>query len=70
MSPGLDFEGFLTKFDPFLDGFGIILTMQIPSRLHVIEAPKAFSKIKFLKELPVCSTIRGKMWQNLFSLFN
>ena len=40
--------------------FGIILTMQIPCRLHVIEAPNAFSKIRFLKELPVCSTIRGK----------
>ena len=34
--------------------------MQIPCRLHVIEAPNAFSKIRFLKELPVCSTIRGK----------
>ena len=46
--------------DPFLDGFGIILTMQIPSRLHVIEASKAFSKIAFVKELPVCSSIRRK----------
>ena len=46
--------------DPFLDGFGIILTMQIPSRLHVIEASKAFSKIAFVKELPVCSSIRTK----------
>ena len=46
--------------DPFLDGFGIILTMQIPSRLHVIEASKAFSKIAFVKELPVCSSIQRK----------
>ena len=46
--------------DPFLDGFGIILTMQIPSRLHVIEASKAFSKIAFVKELPVCSSTQRK----------
>ena len=36
---------FWQNADPFLDGFGIILTMQIPSRLHVIEASKTFSKI-------------------------
>ena len=54
--------------DPFLDGFGIVLTMQIPSRLHVIEASKAFSKIEFLKELPVCSTIwRGTFGELAFS---
>ena len=53
--------------DPFLDGFGIILIMQIPSRLHVIEASKAFSKMEFLKELPVCSTIRGKIAEFAFS---
>ena len=46
--------------DPFLDGFGIILTTQIPSRLHVIEASKAFSKIEFVKELPVSSSISEK----------
>ena len=58
--PGLDFDGaFWQNADPFWDGFGI-LTMQIPSRLHVIEVPKVFSKIKCLKELPVCSTIRGQ----------
>ena len=33
-------------------------------------ATKAFSKIEFLKELPVCSTIRGHVWQNWPSLFN
>ena len=58
--PDFDFgasrPGFWWLFaDPFLDGFGIIFTMQIPSRLHVIEASKAFSKIEFLKELPICS---------------
>jgi hypothetical protein len=47
-------------FDPSLDGFGIIFTMQTHSRLRVIEASKAFSQIEFLKELPICSTIRGK----------
>ena len=46
--------------DPFLDGFAIILTMQIPSRLHVIKASKAFSKIAFVKELPVCSSTQRK----------
>ena len=58
---------FSQNADPFLDGFGIILTMQIPSRLHVIEASKAFSKMEFLKELPVCSTIRGKIAEFAFS---
>ena len=55
--------------DPFLDGFGIILTMQIPSRLHVIEAFEAFSNIELLKELEICSTIREKILQNLPYLF-
>ena len=61
---------FWQNVDPCLDGLGIALTMQIPSRLHVFEASKAFPKIEFLKELPVCSTIRGKIWQNWPSLFN
>ena len=38
---------FWQNADPFLDGFGIVLTMQIPSRLHVFEASKAFSKLEF-----------------------
>ena len=46
--------------DPFSDGFGIALTMHIPSRLHVVEASKAFSKIAFVKELPICSSIQRK----------
>ena len=61
---------FWQNVDPCLDGFGIIFTMQIPSSLHLIEASKAFSKIEFLKELPICSTIRGKNLAELLYLFN
>ena len=63
---------FWLNADPFLDGFGIIFTMQIPSRLHVIEASKGFSMIEFLKNFQFVQPFGEKYGRNclLFWIYN
>ena len=61
---------FWQNADPFLDGFGIILAMQIPSRLHVIEASKAFSKIEFQKGASSLFNHSGKKYGRIWLLLS